>query len=730
MARIIIVSNRLPVSARIERGELVVSRGAGGVSSGLADIHERSDSVWIGWPGDTWRLPASKRAALGERLATLRCVPVELEAREARDYYEGFANGILWPVLHYQLDRLPTQPSGWDAYRRVNERFAEAVFQQYRPGDLVWIHDYQLMLVPGLLRRRLPDAAVGFFLHVPFPSSELFRVLHWRRELLEGILGATVVGFHTASYAGHFISSTSTILGCPTGDGKITFEGRRVRVVHLPMGIDAARYASLAQQPAVQGDVGRLRRSAGDAQLLVAVDRLDYTKGIAHRLLAFERCLETYPALRGRVRLIQVAAPSRESLGAYRDLRREVEELVGRINGRFATFGHVPIQYISRTLAPGRLVALYRAAAVALVTPLRDGMNLVAKEFVASRPDEDGVLVLSEFAGAAAELAGAILVNPYDLDDVAAAISRALEMAPEERSDRMRSLRRRVSEHDLRRWADDFLRLLAAEQRTQPRGAANDRRNGARPAAILAALPPPGAPLALILDYDGTLVPFRARPEDARPDEEIVRLLDTLASLPRVAVHIVSGRRRSELETWLGHLPIGLHAEHGASSRTANGDWRGRIDGQPPWIDAVRPALAARVRSVPGSHVEEKEASIVWHYRNADGEAGGRAADELRAELAETLESTGASAVPGARIVEVRAAALHKGLVVNDVQADADGARLLIVGDDTTDEDMFAAAPPDAITVKVGPGDTRARFRLAGPDQVRVMLGAIPSRYL
>jgi trehalose 6-phosphate synthase/phosphatase len=732
MARLILVSNRLPIAARTERGELVVTNSPGGLASGLSGLHETGDGVWVGWPGETWRLAPNQREALRQRLIDMRCIPVELTAGEVQRYYDSFSNGVLWPLLHYELDRLPMHPRGWDAYRRVNERFADAVVDTYRPGDVIWVHDYQLMLVPALVRRRMPGAAIGFFCHVPFPSSELFRVLPWRRELLEGVLGSTLVGFHTASFAGHFISSASKILGCETRNGRVRIDGRQVRVADFPMGIDAAAYEELAKDEAVIGEMARLRRASGEAQLIVSVDRLDYTKGIPRRLLSFERLLERYPSLRGHVRLIQVAAPSREAVSQYREYRRSVDELVGRINGRFATLGHDPIQYISRSLPRERLVALFRAASVALVTPLRDGMNLVSKEFVASRIDEDGVLILSEFAGAAAELSGALLVNPYDLDGVASALRHGLVMPAAERGDRMRGLRARVIEHDVHRWSREFVSALHKEKRRAARSAAagSGLADAVRPLDVLAELDPGlRGPLTLILDYDGTLVPLKPRPEEAWPDDEILRLLATLAGLPEVTVHVTSGRRRDDLERWLGHLPLGLHAEHGLWSRApGQPDWQQRLGARPAWLDGVRPRLEARVRDVAGSFVEEKEASLAWHYRNVEPPIGDRAARALRRELAETLRPGDATVLDGNKVIEVREASIHKGLPVRELVDAQPGSRMLIAGDDATDEDMFAAAPREAITVRVGPGRTRARFRVAGPDQVRSLLAELARR--
>jgi len=725
--RLLLVSNRLPVAARVERGRVVVATGAGGVSNGLRDLEELRDGLWFGWPGESWRLSSDQRADLQRRLDELGAVPVELSPTEVRRYYDGFANGVLWPILHYQLERLPNDPVGWDEYRRVNERFADAVAERYQPGDEIWVHDYQLLLVPGLLRERLPDAAIGFFLHVPFPSSELFRVLRWRRALLEGVLGASVVGFHTAAYARHFINTAQRILGCPVVDGRLVIGGRQVRVVDVPMGIDAGAYATAGERPEVIAEAAAIARARPNVRLLVAVDRLDYTKGIPRRLLAFERFLEDNPAHRGRVQLIQVAAPSREGVGAYREYARSVHELVGRINGRFTTVGLAPIHYLARTLPRERVVALYRAASVALVTPLRDGMNLVAKEYPAARTDEDGVLILSEFAGAAAELAGSILVNPYDLDGTAQAIAQALEMPRDERRDRMRTLRARVQEHDVHRWARDFRAVLRSEHERTARRQPRDRSDATAPAIATVILRRRSA-LALVLDYDGTLVPFHARPEDARPDDEILQLLARLSSTPDVVVHVCSGRRRAEMERWLGHLPIGLHAEHGAWTRSMEGTWTPRLVDRPSWLETARASMDASAVRVPGSMVEEKETALVWHYRNADEVEGEREAARLREDLEEQLDASDASVVRGSRIVEVRTARIHKGLIIDMVRAEHPGARLVIVGDDTTDEDMFAAAPRGAVTIKIGSGRTAARFRLAGPDELRHLLGELVLR--
>ncbi len=696
----------------------------------MSGYHDRGESLWIGWPGETWRLTAGQQASLRKRLADLRAIPIEISAAEIQRYYDGFSNGVLWPLLHYHPDRLPNRIEGWDTYQRINQRFADAVVEAYRPGDLIWVHDYQLALVPAMIRRRLPDAPIGFFLHVPFPSAEVFRILPWRRQLLEGMLGSTLIGFHTVSYVLHFMTSAANVLGCETRPGRISLAGHTVRVATFPMGIDVAHYEELAKTPSIEEEAERLRASAGDAALIVAVDRLDYTKGIPRRLLAFERLLEKYPRLRGRVRLVQVASPSRGSVNEYREFRRTVDEMVGRINGRFASPGYDPIHYISQNLTSDRLVAFYRAATVALVTPLRDGMNLVAKEFVASRTDGDGVLVLSEFAGAAAELTDALLVNPYDLDSVAATIHAALEMPEAERRARMQGMRERVRAHDVHLWARQFVSALTAEaRRGQSRHQNVELAQADQPAEVAAAaLADEGRPLTLLLDYDGTLVGLRPSPAEASPDSEILRILATLALLPGAQVDVISGRRRDDLELWLGNLPIGLHAEHGLWSRDARQDKWVKRDVGTAWLGQVRAVMADRVAVVPGSMLEEKDASVVWHYRNVPAAVGTREADALVRELTDVLVGTSAAVLRGHAVVEVRDAGINKGLVVKALTHAAPQSQMLIVGDDATDEDMFAAAPADAITVHVGSGPSTAKMRLLGPDQVRKVLVELADR--
>ncbi len=721
MGRLLIVSNRLPVTAIVSGAGVSLERSSGGLANGMKGPHERLGGEWIGWPGELDRLPPEARANVDRLLAELRLVPVPLSADEVTRYYAGYSNAVLWPLFHYLLPRLPREVKNFDAYEAVNARFADAVAARFRPGDLVWVHDYQLMLAPQMVRERIPEARIGFFLHIPFPSSEIFRVLPERERLLEGLLGADLVGFHTPTFLRHFASSALRLVGARTEVDRIRWGGREVRLGAFPMGIDAARFSEAARSPEVK-ELARAHRAGGE-RLMVGLDRLDYTKGIPQRLLAFEKLLRRHPELRGGVKLVQVAVPSREGVGAYRELREEVDALVGHIDGELATPSWSPIHYLHHSLSHAEIVALYAAADVVVVTPLRDGMNLVAKEFVASRPDEDGVLVLSDFAGAADELSEALHVNPYDIERTAEIFHRALTMPLDERRARMAALRQRVMTYDVHRWARSFLSRLEAA--TVVRGAFPDL--SAPEAVVAAADRARAAPsLVLLLDYDGTLVPFARTPELASPDPELLALLRRLAALPHTGVHIVSGRKRGTLERWLGGLPIGLHAEHGYWARLPGGDWT--APQLPPfaWHEPVLAVLRDFADRTPGSLIEEKTAGFAWHYRATDPDFGPAQAKELTFHLSTLLAALPVEILPGDMVVEVRPQGLNKGRAVGVALAGSPpGALVLAMGDDRTDEDLFGALPEGSLAVHVGPTSSRAALRIADVGAARALLERI-----
>lgn len=726
-ARLIIVSNRLPITAELDAaGAVQLNMASGGLANGMRPWHQGSGGLWIGWPGDTSKFSSEQRASLARQLDERGIAPVTLSQDHVNRYYHGFANRVLWPLFHYLIDRLPVHATGWDAYRQVNQAFADVILERYRPGDVIWVHDYQLMLVPAMLRRRLPHARIGFFLHIPFPSFEVFRTLPWRREVLEGLLGADLIGFHTFLYVRHFLTSLAHVDGVEADIDRVRIGDRTIRLGAFPMGIDTSTFVEQAQRPEVRAQVEALRRDAGGRKILLGVDRLDYTKGIPRRLQSVERLLTRNPELRDEIRYIQVAVPSRGEVDSYQRFRRFVEEMVGRINGTCGTLRSTPIHYMHQSVSTADLVAMYCAADVMLVTPLRDGMNLVAKEFIASRIDDDGVLVLSEFAGAAAELGEAVVVNPYDVDAVAEAIRRSLTMPREERHRRMRPMRRRVIEHDVHAWAKAFIQQLEPPSEPEPRPAPLE------PALITAmGKARPANQLRLLLDYDGTLVPLAPAPELAFPDTELLELLRALVGDERIRVEIVSGRPRETLEGWFGSLPVGLWAEHGFWRRpSGQSEWDAGAVVDKRWLDRVYPIIEQFTASTPGSLVERKAASIAWHYRAVPRDFGERQAHELRMLLGDALVNQPLEVLEGKKVIEVRFRGISKAAVARPAQGESPmDAAVVAFGDDRTDEDLFLALPESSITVGVGQRLAGARYHLddyrAVRHHLRVLLSAV-----
>ncbi|MEP7116344.1 MAG: bifunctional alpha,alpha-trehalose-phosphate synthase (UDP-forming)/trehalose-phosphatase [Acidobacteriota bacterium] len=722
-SRILIVSNRLPITAVVHDGVVRVQASSGGLATGLGRWHEATQGLWIGWPGELSRLAAQERAAFHAELATRRIVAVPLSGEHLERHYNGFSNRVLWPLCHYLIDRVPLDATGWSAYQAVNQEFADTVAFHYRAGDTIWIHDYQLMLLPALLRARLPEARIGFFLHVPFPSSEVFRILPWRREILRGLLGADLVGFHTFAYLRHYVASLLHVDGVEAEIDRVHVDGREVRLGVFPMGVDHDRFGVTARRPDVQARAAAIRSDAGGRAIILGVDRLDYTKGIPRRLQAIERLLARDSSLSDAVRYVQVAVPSRGQVDQYQRYRSQVEERVGRINGLFGTLKSAPVHYIHQSVEFDELVALYLAADVMLVTPLRDGMNLVAKEFVAARVGDGGVLVLSEFAGAAAELAGAVLVNPYDVEAVADAVQRALAMPVGEQRARMNGLRLRVCGHGVHEWASSFLQQL---DEARPRPAETLPEPGPSLSTALTDARH-GSSLRVLLDYDGTLVPFARSPGLAAPDESLLVLLRRLAARPNTEVEIVSGRPRETLEAWLGMLPVGLWAEHGFWNRPAGTDaWHSAASLDPKWMARLLPIFEQFAATTPGAFVERKTASIAWHYRRAHREFGVRQAHELRMLLGDALSNQPFEVLEGTKVIEVRLRGVSKGAVGRQLagRLTADMA-VIAFGDDHTDEDLFRSLPQSAVTVSVGTHKSQARFAVADHVAVREALGML-----
>jgi trehalose 6-phosphate synthase/phosphatase len=723
----------LPVRFTLSDDGFDVQSSAGGLAAALGAV--RGDAAWIGWPGTV--VPEALQPEVTERLREDNLVPVFLSADEEEDFYGRVCNDTLWPLFHYFGDRLRLTPEAWQRYVRVNERFADAVLESCGPDSRVWVHDFHLMLLPAMLRRRAPSLSIGFFLHTPFPSSEVYRLLPAREEVLRGILGADYVSFQLGDYARHFRSSCLRVIGLDSEPDAIEVGGRRVGIGVDPIGIDTVGFRGVIDDPETARLYSRLDEQYGGRKLILGVERLDYTKGIPQKLAAFERLLEQDPDRARTTTMLQVLVPSRLESPEYRQQRDEIELLIARINGRFAQPGITPVEYLHRNLSKPGLVALYRRADVMMVTPLRDGMNLVAHEFVLCQTMPGapgrwrGSLLLSEFAGSAQVLPGALLVNPWNVDGVVERLGTALELDAPERRRRLETMARRVEALDSRKWADGFLTRLgrfSLRDRAHPvpptvEGAVRDRllRRFSRAKAR-----------SILLDYDGTLRELEPHPDLAVPTRDIRSLLRELAALPATDVHIVSGRRRRNLEQWFGQLPVFLCAEHGYLARAPGGEWYTLVELDLSWMRPIERLLRKVASDVPGAHVERKSCSIAWHYREAEPEYGSWRAHELLNDLGQHLAGAPAEILQGHRVVEVRARGVDKGLYVRSVFPNGtEPSRFVIgLGDDRTDHDLLDALPRGSVAGHVGgllpstraADGPREHVHVVGPGEVRTLL--------
>jgi trehalose 6-phosphate synthase/phosphatase len=721
MSKTIIVSNRLPTKVQRSDDGLTFHPSEGGLATGLGSIYRQGDNVWVGWPG-LFVHDEAEESFITQELHADNMAPVFLTEDEIRDYYEGFSNSTLWPTFHYFTEFSTYVDEHWDAYVAVNEKFCKAVLAQSGPDDIIWVHDYQLLLLPELLRRARPRATIGFFLHIPFPSYELIRVLPWRTELLRGMLGADLIGFHTFGYMRHFLSAVSQQLGLPNQNGQIETPSHTVRVDAFPMGIDYERYATAAASEEAQAHTAEYRQALGNTRVILSIDRLDYTKGIPQRLRAFNELLERYPEWRGQVSLIMVVVPSRDQVAQYASLKEEVDELVGRINAQYRTISWSPVHYFYRSFPLPELAALYGMADVGLVTPLRDGMNLVAKEYVASRLDHRGVLILSERAGAARELSDALIINPTDTRALAESLHEALVMPDDEQERRMRNMQAIVQRYNVFSWTKLFMNQLAYTKMKQETLATANLDEAAT--AMLLADYHAAEQRLLLLDYDGTLVPFHPDPTRAAPDQELRLLLRALTDNPQNRVVVISGRDRNTLQKWLGHLPLHFIAEHGVWLRGAEAtEWELFQPLRNDWKRELRPVLEVYVARTAGSFIEEKDYSLVWHYRRADAELGPVRARELLSHLSFITANTDLQVLEGNKVLEIKNAGINKGTAAVRWLGQYEPGFMLAIGDDRTDEDTFRALPPEAYTVRVGKAQhSAARFHIASPTDVRKLL--------
>jgi len=726
--RLVVVSNRLPFTVSFQEGTPQFKRSAGGLTTGLWSYldrdtlgAERSDFLWMGWPGTS--VPAEHEAAVmayGEQ--HFKSSPIFLPEESMDRFYLGFCNKTIWPLFHYFTMLTHYEEDNWQEYRNINRAFGEAVVNALRPDDVLWIHDYHLMLLPKLVREKFPEMPIGFFLHIPFPSWEVFRMLPrlWREEILEGLLGSSLIGFHTHDYARDFLTSVLRTSGYEHQLGNLTLRDRVVEVDTFPMGVEFDRFAQAALSKETELRVDELRQKCIGQKVIFSVDRLDYTKGFINRLLGYETFLKNNPQWHGKVVFIISVAPSRIGVDSYQAMKLELEQTVGRIVGDFGNVHWTPLIYQFRNLTFDEIVPLYRLCDVALITPLRDGMNLVAKEFIASRPDKTGVLILSEMAGAAKEMGEALIINPFHREDFAKALEQALTMPVEEQIRRNQLLQERLRRYNVVRWADDFVQALLSTKKTE--AARRARLLNGKVYSSMIQQYRCATRRALLLDYDGTLVPFATEPKLAQPDAELVEILNALGSDPANQVTIISGRPRQTLEKWFGKLPVSLIAEHGVWLRNKNSEWRMLKAMTADWKERVRPILQLYVDRLPGALLEEKEFSLAWHYRRADPEQASQRAKELVDDLAGYTRNIDVQVFEGNKVIEIRNAGVNKGSAAMEWLTNYSPDFILGIGDDWTDEDLFRALPPAAFSVRVGVANTGARYYLGNPAAVRRML--------
>ena len=714
----IIVSNRLPVKIQEKEGVYHSSASEGGLATGLGSVYQNGDNVWIGWPG-TEIVPEKQQEITGQ-LRELSLKPVFLSQQEISEYYEGFSNEVLWPIFHYYASTYSNyRQSNWEFYQQVNQKFADAVLSVAKPGDTIWVHDYQLMLVPALVREKLPDVSIGFFLHIPFPSFELFHLIPWRNELLKGLLGADLVGFHTFDDVQHFTHSCARLLNVNLSANVISLSDRLVVAEAFPMGIDEQKYASLATSDQVKNEIEQLKSSLNGARIVLSVDRLDYSKGILQRLLAFEELLRKYPEFIGKVVLYMIVVPSRDTVPQYKHLRDEIDKRVGNINSLFRTINWSPVHYFYRSFPIETLSALYACADVALVTPMRDGMNLVSKEYVASRTDNTGVLILSEMAGSSRELIDAMIVNPNNTVMMAETIKQALEMPVEKQQSRMVKLRKNVSKFNVTHWVKIFMERLREVKELQQ--SLHTRYISEVTVKAIYKIYAKTCRRIFFLDYDGTLVGFNADPKKASPDEGLYRILQDLAADPSNTVVLISGRDYQTLENWFGHIPVTLIADHGAWQKL-NGTWESMPSLDDQWKKTVYPVLETFSDRTPGSFIEEKTYSLVWHYRNVGTGLGELRAGELINNLHYITSNQGLQILPGNKVIEIKNIEVNKGRAVSAMLHQSQYDFALAIGDDHTDEDTFKAMPDNSVTIKVGSSSSAAKYYLNDVKEVRNLL--------
>lgn len=721
MSKLILVANRLPVKVKEENGRLDYKPSEGGLATGLSSLNEPREKLWIGWPGIVTQ-DEQKQNQIREDLKGRHAVPVFLSEEAFKHYYEGFSNETIWPLFHYFIENTRYEQACWRYYYEVNKAFCETVLAYYEEGDTIWVNDYHLLLLPEMIREKLPGVKLGFFLHIPFPSYEVYRLLPWREELLAGMLGADLIGFHTAGYMRHFSNSVNRLLGYEQKMGRFQInEQRLVHVDAFPMGIDFDKFHNEPQKLEAQKEKEVYRSKFGSLDLMLSVDRLDYSKGILQRLKAYDLMLSQNPEYQGKVSLVLVVVPSRELVEEYKELKEEIDEMVGNINGHYGGLDWLPIHYFYRGLDFHSLISLYSIAKIGLVTPFRDGMNLIAKEFIASKPDQEGVLILSEMAGAAAELSEALIINPNDLQQMADSMVNALQMPKAEQQRRNKLMQEKLKRYTVEHWAYDFISRL--NEGLEKQGALFHKflEKDARDQLIEDYNT--SSERLIVLDLDGTLMPLGKDSSDFQPDIHLINTLDFLSKDPNNTIVITSGRDRQTLENWFESLDVDFVGENGAWLRKNRQSWVNDQSLDQNWKNHIFDLLNDYTVKTPGSYIEEKEFSLVWHYYYSDTWLAEIRLHKLSQALQNAVDNLNLHVIKGNKEIEVRNAGVNKGDGILNWLEDKDWDFIMAAGDDQTDEDTFNMLPDAAYTIKVGFGDkSSAQYNFRYPSEVRDLL--------
>lgn len=711
--RLLIISNRLPVAVSRENGKFVAEKSAGGLVSGLSDYLENleqtqsgiAEYLWMGWPGLSVKEEnhAEVRKKVSEKF---NAAPVFLEKELMDNVYLGFCNKTIWPLFHYFPHHARFDSDFWDDYQRMNEIFCDEVLSVLKKDDLVWIHDYHLMLLPGMLREKVTNP-IGFFLHIPFPTYEMYRLMPAapRRKLLEGLMGSDLIGFHTHDYSQYFLRCVLRVLGKENHMGRIDMPDHTVEVETFPMGIDFEKFHTMDVSPHHAEKAG-----PGEAKMVLSVDRLDYSKGIVNRLKGFELFLENKPEWHGKVYMNMIVVPSRTGVSTYMQIKKRLDELVGRINGRYGSISWTPVIYQYTSLPHKELIAQYRRSDVALLTPLRDGMNLVAKEYIASLTDKKGVLVLSEFTGAAKELSEALIINPNSFVEIADAIAEALTVSEKEQMRGNSIMQKRLKRYTVTKWANDFVIGMLESSRRSQYSARKKLLHNARMDVMLKAYRSAKRRM-IIVNYDGTLVPYSRYPTSAEPPQALLSLMQNLDAQSQTDVVIISGRGKDELDTWLSDLPVNLTAEHGSWIRHAGSkDWQLFKPLSNEWKREILPILEMYSDRLPGAYVQERDYSLAWHYHKADVEQAAKLVTEVNDHLLSLTTNISVQVLHGTRVIELSNSGINKGELAMHWLSQKEYDFILAMGAGWSDELLFHTLPEHAWSVKVGMSHTAARY--------------------